>query len=104
MYSHGPTGLTMGQKDIRLNLRATPEQRALIERAAAVKRTNLTSFILDVACEAAEDILAQQRHFELSPEQWNEFCAVLDAPPNDNPALKSLFAKKSVFDDSKGSA
>ncbi|HEY9785368.1 MAG TPA: DUF1778 domain-containing protein [Candidatus Obscuribacterales bacterium] len=93
----------MAQKEIRLNLRATPEQRELIEKAAAIKRTSLTSFILDVACEAAEELLIQQRHFELSPEKWEAFCAALDAPPREIPALKRLFDKPSVFGDSKDS-
>jgi uncharacterized protein (DUF1778 family) len=86
-------------KEIRLNLRATQEQRELIERAAALKRTSLTSFILDNACEAAEQLLAEQHHFELSPQQWEDFCAALDAPPRELPGLKKLFNRPSVFGD-----
>jgi uncharacterized protein (DUF1778 family) len=89
--------INVAQKDIRLNLRATPEQRELIEKAAAIKRSSLTSFILDVACEAAQDLLAHQKHFELSPDNWEAFCAALDAPPREIPALKMLFEKPSVF-------
>ncbi|HEY9791493.1 MAG TPA: DUF1778 domain-containing protein [Candidatus Obscuribacterales bacterium] len=85
------------QKDLRLNIRTTPEQRALIERAAALRRTTISAFMLDQACEAAERILAEQRHFELSPQQWNAFCSALDAAPKQIPALKRLFAKPSVF-------
>jgi uncharacterized protein (DUF1778 family) len=87
----------MSPREIRLNLRATPEQRELIEKAAAIKRTSLTSFILDRACEAAEELIAQQKNFELSPEKWEAFCAALDAPPREIPALKKLFKKPSVF-------
>lgn len=85
------------QKDLRVNIRATPAQKALIERAAEAKRTTLSAFMLDRACEAAEQILAEQRHFELAPRQWAAFCAAMDAPPKSIPALKALLQKQSVF-------
>jgi uncharacterized protein (DUF1778 family) len=85
------------QKDLRLNIRVTPEQKALIERAASAKRTSLSAFMLDHSCEAAEQILSEQRHFELTPQQWSAFCAALDAPAKEIPALKALFQRPSVF-------
>lgn len=85
------------QKDHRFNIRATPEQKALIEKAALVKRASLSAFMLDRACEAAEQILAEQRHFELTPAQWKAFCSALDAPPRKIPAIEALFQKPSVF-------
>jgi uncharacterized protein (DUF1778 family) len=85
------------QKEVRLNIRATPEQRALIERAASAKRTSLSAFMLDRSCEAAEQILSEQRHFELTPQQWDAFCAALDKPAKVIPALRALFKRPSVF-------
>lgn len=85
------------QKELRLNIRATPEQKALIEKAALSKRTSLSAFMLDRACEAAEHILAEQRHFELAPAEWDAFCSALDAAPKEVPALRKLFQKPSVF-------
>lgn len=42
-------------------------------------------------------MLAELRHFELNEEQWNAFCAALDAPPKEIPQLRKLLEKPSVF-------
>lgn len=33
---------------------------------------------------------AEQVHFALTPECWEAFCAALDAPPKEIPALRKL--------------
>ena len=38
----------------------------------------------------SEDILAGKTHFQLSPEQWDAFTALLDAPVQPDPALIRL--------------
>ena len=85
-------------KELRLNIRVTPEQRVLIETAAAIKRTSISAFMLDQACDAAQQILSEQRHFELDRKQWAAFCTALEAAPKQIPALKKLFQRHSVFD------
>jgi predicted DNA-binding antitoxin AbrB/MazE fold protein len=40
----------------------------------------------------------EQTHFVLSPERWEAFCALLDRPPKDLPALKKLLTEPSVLD------
>ena len=47
------------------------------------------------------NLMVEQAHFYLSPEKWDEFCAALDAPPKDLPALRKLLAEPSVFDEPK---
>lgn len=84
-------------KEDRINFRVSAAQKALISRAAALKKTSVTNFIVDTACEAAQEMLAEQRHFELTEEQWNAFCAALDAPPKEIPQLRMLLEKPSVF-------
>lgn len=44
--------------------------------------------------EAALD----QAHFLLSPERWEAFCALLDRPPRQVPALQKLLTQPSVLD------
>lgn len=44
-------------RSARLGLRATPEQEAVLRRAAEVAHKSLTDFILDSACLAAEQTL-----------------------------------------------
>ena len=50
-------------RSARLGLRATPEQEAVLRRAAEVAQKSLTDFILDSACLAAEQTLLDQRLF-----------------------------------------
>jgi uncharacterized protein (DUF1778 family) len=87
-------------KESKVQLRLRPAQKGLIARAAQLKQTTLTSFMIEHAYNAAQEVLADQVHFELSPERWDAFCAALDAPPKEIPALRGLLAEKSIFDGS----
>ncbi len=88
-------------RDTKVQLRMRPLQKQIISRAAELKQTTLTNFMLQHAFEAAQNILADQAHFYLSPKKWNEFVAALDAPPKNLPRLRKLLTEPSVFDDSK---
>lgn len=85
-------------RDTKVQLRMRPLQKQVIARAAELKRTTLTNFMVEHAFEAAQNIIADQAHFYLSPEKWNEFVAALDAPPRDLPRLRQLLSEPSVFD------
>ncbi|BDC47968.1 hypothetical protein F183_A02840 [Bryobacterales bacterium F-183] len=78
-----------------------PLQKDVIARAAELKQTTVTNFMVEQAFQAAQQILADQTHFYLSPEKWEEFCAALDAPPKKKPRLKKLLTQPSVFDEPK---
>lgn len=88
-------------RDTKVQLRMMPLQKEVISRAANLKQTTLTNFMVENAFNAAQQILADQVHFYLSPEKWEEFCAALDAPPKDIPALRKLLTGPSVFDDAE---
>jgi uncharacterized protein (DUF1778 family) len=75
-----------------------PLQKEVIARAAALKQTTLTNFMVEHAFRAAQQILADQVHFYLSPEKWDEFCAALDRSPQELPELRKLLTEPSVFD------
>ena len=47
----------------RLGFRVTSHQEALIRKAAEVTGKNVTQFVLNSACEAAENALIDQRIF-----------------------------------------
>ncbi|MEA2648076.1 MAG: hypothetical protein QOG61_511, partial [Candidatus Binataceae bacterium] len=47
----------MASKAARINLRTTPEQAALIRRAAEVQRKSVSEFVLESACRSAESTL-----------------------------------------------
>lgn len=88
-------------REIKVQLRMRPLQKEVIVRAAKIKQTTLTNFMIEHAFEAAQNILADQVHFYLSPTKWDEFVAALDAPPKDLPQLRKLLTEPSVFDGPK---
>lgn len=88
-------------RDTKVQLRVLPRQKEIIARAAELKQTTLTNFMVEHAYEAAQQVLADQVHFELSPERWDQFVAALDASPKESPKLRKLLTEPSVFDESK---
>jgi uncharacterized protein (DUF1778 family) len=85
-------------RSARLGLRATPEQEAVLRRAADVAHKSLTEFILDSACMAAEQTLLDQRLFMVSGSQYQALMALLDAPEQTNDGLRDLFSRKAPWD------
>ena len=63
-----------------INLRASAEQKALIDRAARCLCKSRTEFVLDTMREAAENVLLDQRLFSLDEATFSAFEAMLDAP------------------------
>ena len=75
-----------------INLRASAEQKALIDRAASRLGKTRTEFMLDSAREAAENTLLDQRLFLLDDSDHAKFVASLTAPVEPSDALKKLLA------------
>lgn len=89
---------TATTRSARLGLRATPEQEAVLRRAADVAHKSLTDFILDSACQAAEQTLLDQRLFMVSGSQYQALMDLLDRPAQDNEGLRDLFARPAPWD------
>lgn len=85
-------------RSARLGLRATPEQEAVLRRAAEVAHKSLTDFILDSACLAAEQTLLDQRLFMVSGSQYQALMDLLERPERTNKGLGDLFARKAPWD------
>ena len=73
------SSITRTSRSARLGLRATPEQEAILRRAADIAHKSLTDFILDSACHAAEQTL-------------------LDQPAQGNQGLQDLFSRNAPWD------
>ena len=71
-----------------INLRASEEQKALLDRAAACLGKSRTAFILDATRDAAERVLLDQRLFLLDDEDFAAFEAALAAPAEPDEALR----------------
>jgi uncharacterized protein (DUF1778 family) len=84
----------------RINLRASKNQENLIRAGAKVRGVNVTDFILESACTRAEQVIADQTTFTLSPQQWKQFTEALDRPPmlNPKPRLQKLLSEKTVLE------
>ena len=81
-----------------INMRVGDRQHALLTKAAEVLNIDRTAFILEVACKEAENILLDQRLFQLSEQAFNDFEAALDQPIKINKALKSLLKEPSPWE------
>lgn len=82
----------------RLGLRTTPEQEAVLRRAAEVAHKSMTDFILDSACLAAEQTLLDQRLFMVSGSQYQALMELLERPEQTNEGLEDLFSRKAPWD------
>lgn len=85
-------------REATINIRAQRRQRELIDRAAELTGRNRSEFMLEASCRAAEDVLLDQVVIQLSPEGWEQFKAMLDAPPQENPGLRALLARRPAWE------
>ena len=58
---------------------------------------NVSEFLLDAGIVAANQTLADRTRFELTPEKWREFHAVLDRPVSAKPKLRDLLSKPGLL-------
>lgn len=82
-------------RDAAINLRALPEQRALIDQAAQLLGKNRSDFMLEAACDKAQSVLLDQVFFALDGSKFQQFAALLDAPTN--PGLERLLSVKAPW-------
>jgi uncharacterized protein (DUF1778 family) len=82
----------------RMSLRIPAEEKAILLRAAALRRTDLTDFVRQHCLSAAREVIQEAEHLELSERDSLRVLAVLENPPNPNAkvpaAAKSLPKRK----------
>jgi len=66
-------------------------------RAAGVAHKSLTDFVLDAACQAAEQTLLDQRLFMISGSRYQALLELLEQPERDNAGLADLFARRAPW-------
>lgn len=84
-------------RDAAINLRALPDQRDLIDHAANLLGKNRSDFMLEAACDRARAVVLDQVFFNLDPDKFKQFTAMLDAPAAPNPGLDRLMAVKAPW-------
>ena len=86
--------MAVATRETIINLRAPAAQRALIDRAAEVQSKSRTDFMLEAACEKAQQVLLDRTVFALDAKRFRRFVELLDAPVDTNEALTRLLAKR----------
>lgn len=82
------------------NLRVTPSDQELIDRAVAASGLTRTDFVLQAARSAAQELLVEQAWAALEPEAFAAFQRKLDAPPaNPNERLQRTMAAPKPWQD-----
>jgi len=75
----------------RLGFRVDNQTKALVERAAALERRNLTDFCLTALTHAAEQAIIRHETLVLSEQDRKLFFSTLINPPKQNARLKRAF-------------
>ena len=87
------TRKTVRQRSERVEARVTPEQKELLERAAAIEGRSLTDFVLSSAQNAAVETISRPELLKLTPDDQDVFVAALLKPPAPNKALRAAAAR-----------
>ncbi|SFC95315.1 Uncharacterized conserved protein, DUF1778 family [Thiohalospira halophila DSM 15071] len=85
-------------KSERIDVRTSAEVKELLREAARGGHKSVSEFLLDAGIAAANQALAERRHFQLSEEQWEAFEQALDRPVSEKPGLRRLLTESGVLD------
>jgi uncharacterized protein (DUF1778 family) len=84
-------------KSDRIDVRTSAAVKQLLQEAARSCHKNVSEFLLDAGVMAANQALADRRHFALDEEQMNAFQQALDRPVQAKPRLKMLLSEPGVL-------
>ena len=84
-----PRTSSRARKQERLEARITPDQKRLIERAAELRGTTVTEFVVASAQQAAADIIKDFEVLTLRDEARKVFVDSLLNPPAPNAAARA---------------
>jgi len=88
----------MATREVTINLRARATQKDMIDRAAEVQGKKRTEFMLEAACERAEQVLLDKAFFALDEKKYKQFVAILGAPLANGEQVVRLLTKKAPWE------
>lgn len=91
--SLGSANKQKARKLSRLEARITPQQKLLIERAAAIRGTSVTEFVVASVQESATRLLQEFDSLELRDEARDRFIEAVLNPPAPNEAARAAAAR-----------
>ena len=83
----------MATRTARLEMRLTPEDKKVLEQAAALSGQPLTSFALSTLTARARSLIAEQQTIPLSRRDLKRFFEILEADTEPAPALKAAVGR-----------
>lgn len=83
----------------RLEVRTTPAERSLIDRAVAEQGTDLTEFVVFNLTVAARRILADRTEFVLDSDATEAWESINRRKARDLPGIRTLMERPSPFVD-----
>lgn len=84
-------------RDRRIEIRATAEDRQLIDRAVAASGTDLTGFVLTHLRLAAQQVLADREEFRLDSAALEAWERINQRPARSLKGLRALMDRPSPF-------
>lgn len=81
-----------------INIRAKTRQRDLIDQAAERLGRSRSEFMLDAACQKAEEVLLDQTFFTVDTCTFNKFKLLLDQPLPATDKLRRLLKTKAPWE------
>jgi uncharacterized protein (DUF1778 family) len=85
---------SLANESARINLRTSADAKAMIERAAALMGTTVSSFMLQNAYEAARRVVSDYDTLMLTQRDFEAFAASMEKPPKPKAALRKLMARR----------
>jgi len=79
---HNPGKCAVGIKTIRL--RISPDSLEMINRAAKLLGRNRSDFLVESACHAASEAMAERQTFQLDDQAYEDLVAALKVPAAPN--------------------
>ncbi len=75
------------EDNCRMSLRIPSAEKAILLRAAAIRRTDLTEFVRQNSLHAAKAVIQEAEHVQLSERDSLFVLALLENPPKPNKKL-----------------
>ena len=75
-----------------MNLRISPEAKAKLVRAAAIRNIDLTNFVTQTALREAEAVIEAAELITVSQRDYARIFDLLENPPQPNTKLKTAIA------------
>ena len=86
--------------ETRISMRIDPQRKEIISRAAHIRHTTLSAFIIENAYNAASELLADQTQITMSKKEIDNFFKALDNPPPKSlKSIRKLLSEPSILDE-----